>query len=388
VTHVLTRLEHALGNRYHLERELGAGGMAVVFLADDLRHDRPVALKVMRPEIAAALGGERFLREIRVIAKLQHPNILPLFDSGQVDDLLYYVMPFIEGETLRQKLDRERQLSLPDVMRITFDVGHALTYAHQRGVIHRDIKPENVLLEQARALVTDFGIALGGTDAGGARLTETGISVGTPAYMSPEQAAGERTIDARSDIYALGCVTYEMLTGDPPFSGRSSQAIIARILTERPSAIRTFRETVPDGVEAAVLTALSRVPADRFATVDDYLRALERGRTRRGAAGRRGVRLRRRTTLATVAGAALVLAAAALVIPRLAPDGPSPLRAGQTRRVTYAAGLELDPAPAPSGQLFARSGTPPRGVAARPRRRTRCRASASAGTRGAGPSGL
>jgi serine/threonine-protein kinase len=349
---VLDRLGEALGDRYRLARQLGAGGMALVFLADDLRHDRRVALKVLRPEIAAALGGERFLKEIHVIAKLQHPNILPLFDSGQVDGLLYYVMPFIEGETLREKLIRERQLPLAEAIRITADLGDALAYAHREGVIHRDIKPENVLLSGGRALVVDFGIALGVMEAGGDRLTETGMSLGTPEYMSPEQASGERTIDARTDLYSLACVTYEMLVGDPPFAGRSSRAVIARILTEQPSAIRPLRDTVPEAVEAAVLKALSRVPADRFATVEEYVRALERGRVKR-TAGQRARRRRWRSGLLAVTGGLAVVVAAAFLVPRLVRRGPPPIGAGQTRRLTYAAGLELDPAPAPGGRLFA-----------------------------------
>src|SRR5687768_8265080 len=216
VSDVAGRLTAALADRYRVERELGAGGMATVYLAHDLKHDRDVAIKVLHPDLGAALGAERFLSEIRTTARLQHPHILPLLDSGEADGLLYYVMPLVTGETLRTRLDRERQLPIADAVRIAREVAGALDYAHRHAVIHRDIKPENVLLHDGSALVADFGIALAVQQAGGQRLTQTGLSLGTPQYMSPEQAMGERTIDARSDIYALGAVTYEMLTGEPP----------------------------------------------------------------------------------------------------------------------------------------------------------------------------
>jgi len=238
-----------------VQRELGAGGMATVYLAHDLKHERDVAIKVLHPDLGAALGGERFLTEIRTTARLQHPHILPLLDSGEADGLLYYVMPLVTGETLRARLERERQLPIADAVRIAREVASALDYAHRQSVIHRDIKPENILLHDGQAIVADFGIALAVQSAGGQRMTQTGLSLGTPQYMSPEQAMGERAIDARTDVYALGAVTYEMLTGNPPFTGSTVQAIVARVLTDRPSPIRTTRDTVPTQVEAAVMTA-------------------------------------------------------------------------------------------------------------------------------------
>ena len=231
---LLGRLQSALADRYRIEREIGAGGMATVYLAQDVRHDRRVALKVLRPELAAVIGAERFLAEIKLTANLQHPHILPLFDSGEADSLLFYVMPFVEGESLRDRLNREKQLPVDDAVRIATEVAGALDYAHRHGVVHRDIKPENILLHDGQALVADFGIALAASKASGARMTETGMSLGTPHYMSPEQAMGEREITARSDVYALGAVLYEMLTGEPPFTGPTAQAIVARVLTESP----------------------------------------------------------------------------------------------------------------------------------------------------------
>jgi serine/threonine-protein kinase len=274
VPDVLARLSPALADRYSILRELGAGGMATVYLAQDLRHDRLVAIKVLRPELAAVIGAERFLAEIRTTANLQHPHILPLFDSGTADGFLYYVMPYVEGESLRDRLLREKQLPIADAMRLATEVASALDYAHRHGVIHRDIKPENVLLHDGQALVADFGIALAASKAGGSRMTETGMSLGTPHYMSPEQAMGEREISPRADIYALGAMTYEMLTGEPPFTGPTAQAIVAKVVTERPAPIRRRRETVPPEVEEAVLTALAKLPADRFATAAEFTAAL------------------------------------------------------------------------------------------------------------------
>ncbi|WP_373069089.1 serine/threonine-protein kinase [Gemmatimonas sp.] len=263
---IVERLTTALSDRYRVERELGAGGMATVYLAHDLKHDRDVAIKVLHPDLGAALGGERFLSEIRTTARLQLPYILPLLDSGDADGLLYYVMPLVTGETLRARLERERQLPIADALRIAREVASALDYAHRQGVIHRDIKPENILLHDGSALVADFGIALAVQSAGGARMTQTGLSLGTPQYMSPEQAMGERTIDSRSDVYALGAVLYEMLAGDAPFIGSSVQAIAAKVLSEKPTPIHMLRDTVPLGVEQAVGTALAQLPADRFAS--------------------------------------------------------------------------------------------------------------------------
>ena len=247
--------------------------MATVYLAHDLRHDRKVALKLLRPELAAIIGAERFLAEIRVTANLQHPHILPLHDSGEVDGLLFYVMPFIEGVSLRERLNRETQLPVPDAVRIATEVASALDYAHRQGVIHRDIKPENILFHDGRALVADFGIALAATSAG-KRMTETGMSLGTPFYMSPEQATGEKVITARSDIYALGAVLYEMLSGEPPFTGPTAQAIVAKVLTTEPTGLRATRRHVPPHVEAAVMQALEKLPADRFSTAAEFAAAL------------------------------------------------------------------------------------------------------------------
>src|SRR4051794_14208114 len=268
------RLQLALSDRYRIEREIGAGGMATVYLAQDIRHARRVALKVLRPELAAVIGAERFLAEIQLTANLQHPHILPLFDSGEADSFLFYVMPFVEGETLRDRLTREKQLAVPDALRIAEEVAAALDYAHRHGVVHRDIKPENILIHDGQALVADFGIALAASKAGGARMTETGMSLGTPHYMSPEQAMGEREITARSDVYALGCVLYEMLTGEPPFTGATAQAVVARVVTEAPRPLHAQRHTIPPHVEAAVLTALEKLPADRFASAADFAGAL------------------------------------------------------------------------------------------------------------------
>ena len=266
----------ALASRYTLEREVGRGGMATVYLAQDTRHRRRVAIKVLQPELAAVLGAERFLREIEIAARLSHPHILPLHDSGEVDGHLFYVMPYVEGESLRARLDREHQLPVDDAVRLAQQVASALDYAHRRDIVHRDIKPENILLQEGHALVADFGIALAVSAAGGERLTGTGLSLGTPYYMSPEQAMGERNIDARSDIYALGCVLYEMLAGEPPFTGPSAQAVVARILTEQPRDLTAIRESVPRPLERAVGKALARIPADRYSTAARFGEALER----------------------------------------------------------------------------------------------------------------
>ncbi len=314
---LLNRLQVALADRYRIEGEIGAGGMATVYLAQDLRHDRKVALKLLRPELSAVIGAERFLAEIKLTANLQHPHILPLFDSGEADSYLFYVMPFVEGESLRSRLNREKQLPVAEAVRIATEVASALDYAHRHGVVHRDIKPENILLHDGRALVADFGIALAASKAGGNRMTETGMSLGTPFYMSPEQAMGEREITARSDVYALGVVLYEMLTGDPPFTGSTAQAVVARVLTEAPRPILPQRHTIPPEIEVAVLTALEKLPADRFGTAAEFAESL---------AGRRTVPVRTRapsggaaTAVTTrldpvklaLAGVALVFAGAA-----------------------------------------------------------------------------
>src|SRR5438094_191819 len=268
------RLRIALADRYALERELGRGGMAVVFLARGPRHDRAVAIKVLRHEIAAALGAERFLREIQIAAKLHHPHILPLYDSGAAGDLLYYVMPYVEGESLRQRLDRETQLPLDDALAITRQVAGALAYAHSHDVVHRDIKPENILLESGEAVVADFGIARAITAAGGDNLTQTGFAIGTPLYMSPEQGSPGGALDGRSDVYSLACVLYEMLAGHPPFMGGTAQAILARHTVDPVPPLRTARATVPTAVEQALGRALAKLPADRYATALQFAEAL------------------------------------------------------------------------------------------------------------------
>jgi serine/threonine-protein kinase len=271
VNNLQQRLELGLTGRYAVERQLGEGGMAVVYLARDLRHERSVAVKVLRPEISAEIGAERFLREIKMAAGLTHNHILPVFDSGEADGLLYYVMPNMEGLSLRHKLDRERQLSLDDALRITREVASALDYAHRHQVMHRDVKPENILLHEGAALVADFGI--GKALSGGKSITQSGISVGTPAYMSPEQASGDTSIDGRSDLYSLGCVFYEMLTGEPPFTGPNAQSIIAKRFVSPVPSVRVTRD-VPEAVDAAVTRALARTPVDRYRTGAEFAEAL------------------------------------------------------------------------------------------------------------------
>ena len=264
-----------ISDRYRIEKELGAGGMATVYLGLDLKHNRKVAVKVLRPELSAIVGAERFLNEIRTTANLQHPHILPLHDSGEINGVIFYVMPLVEGESLRDRLNREKQLPIDDSVRIAHDAADALDYAHRHGVIHRDIKPENILLHDGRAVVADFGIALAVSTAGGAtRMTETGMSLGTPHYMSPEQAMGEREVTARSDVYALGCVLYEMLSGEPPFTGPTAQAIIAKVVTSDPADLTTLRRTVPPHVASAVHWALQRLPADRFGSAREFADAV------------------------------------------------------------------------------------------------------------------
>jgi hypothetical protein len=305
------RLPDLLAGRYRVDREIGAGGMAIVYVARDLKHDREVALKVLRADLSAVIGAERFLEEVRITAKLDHPHILTLIDSGEADGFLFYVLPYVRGESLRAKLAREGQLSIEDALSITRQVASALDYAHQQGVVHRDIKPENILLHEGEAALADFGIALAVTEAGGHRLTETGISLGTPQYMSPEQATGDRALDGRSDIYSLATLLYEMLAGEPPVTGSTAQAILAKLLTERPTKLRVLRDTVPDGVEHAVEKALSKAPADRFSTAGAFARALDAAVASSAAVAPR--RLSTGAILAVLGIAAIVVLAALLM---------------------------------------------------------------------------
>jgi len=268
------RLSSALADRYRILSRLGEGGMATVYLAEDLKHKRQVAVKVLKPELAAVLGAERFVQEITTTASLQHPHILPLFDSGEADTFLYYVMPYIQGETLRTKLDRETQLAVEEAVTITSAIADALDYAHRHGVIHRDIKPENILMHDGRPMVADFGIALAVSAAAGGRMTETGLSLGTPHYMSPEQATAEKEITARSDVYSLGSMLYEMLTGDPPHTGSSAQQIIMKIIAEDAAPVTDLRKSVPANVAAATAKSLEKLPADRFGSASAFAEAL------------------------------------------------------------------------------------------------------------------
>jgi serine/threonine-protein kinase len=349
------RLVAALADRYRIERVLGQGGMATVYLAHDIRHDRDVAIKLLRPELAAVIGAERFLREIKTIAHLQHPHILGLIDSGEADGSAYYVMPFVEGESLRDRLNREKQLPVPDAVRIAREVASALDYAHRHGVIHRDIKPENILLHEGQALVADFGIALAVSSAGGTRMTETGMSLGTPSYMSPEQGMGEREITARSDVYALGCVTYEMLVGEPPFTGPTAQAIIAKAMTSEAPSLVAQRRSVPPAVESAVLTALEKLPADRFAGASEFAAALvsdAEAPRRRGVTRTAAARPSIGTLVPLLAALAVGVAIGALWLGR-APQRPE---FGNATKVTYENSLEIHPALSPDGRFLAYAG--------------------------------
>ncbi|PKL94149.1 MAG: hypothetical protein CVV20_00005, partial [Gemmatimonadetes bacterium HGW-Gemmatimonadetes-1] len=333
---MIDRLAAALSDRYLIERELGAGGMATVYLAEDLKHHRKVALKVLKPELAAVLGAERFVQEITTTAALQHPHILPLFDSGTVaasspdsrlTTHLYYVMPFIDGETLRAKLDRETQLGVDEAVKIAVNVADALDYAHRHGVVHRDIKPENILLHEGRPMVADFGIALAVSAAAGGRMTETGLSLGTPHYMSPEQATAEKEISGRSDVYSLASVLYEMLAGQPPHLGGSAQQIIMKIIAEQPAPVTQLRKSVPRNVAAALTKALEKLPADRFESAKAFAEALENEgfRTAGEAASRAwvgGSGVSRRAVVGVVAMGVLLLLATAWGWLRTAPAPP------------------------------------------------------------------
>ncbi len=331
--------------------------MATVYRATDVKHGRDVAIKVLHPDLGAALGGERFLTEIRTTARLQHPHILPLLDSGEADTLLYYVMPLVRGETLRARLERERQLPIDDALRIAREVADALQHAHGQGIIHRDIKPENILVQDGHALVADFGIALAVQSAGGARMTQTGLSLGTPQYMSPEQVMGERTIDARSDVYALGAMTYEMIAGDAPFTGSTVQAIVAKVLSSEPERLSVVRQTVPPHVEAAVLTALAKLPADRFASAADFSAALGNASfvSQGGSAESPIAASRSRRRASAIVGAFAIAAVAVGAVGWLRPmPSPSVLRYDMQLPPVFtgAAGREQVPMPAPDGSFI------------------------------------
>jgi hypothetical protein len=345
----LDRLTAALADRYAIERELGQGGMATVYLARDLKHERDVALKVLRPELAAVLGGQRFLAEIKITARLDHPHILTLIDSGESDGFLWYVLPFVHGESLRDRLNHEKQLGLEEALQITKQVAGALDYAHRQGVVHRDIKPENILLHEGEAMLADFGIALAVKEAGGNRLTETGLSLGTPQYMSPEQATGDRLLDARSDVYSLGAVLYEMLAGEPPVTGPTVQAVIAKLLTERPTRLRVVRDTVPEGIETAVAKALAKTPADRFAGAAEFAAALAAGARPAERATRRLPATRR-----LVGAGLLVIAGIVWAVASRAGRGstPSPFLAAVPVQLTTSGGI-YSGVPSPDGAIVA-----------------------------------
>jgi eukaryotic-like serine/threonine-protein kinase len=348
-------LSGAFGDRYRIERELGAGGMATVYLADDVRHHRRVAIKVLRPALAAALGAERFLREITTTAGLRHPHIVPLYDSGEGDGVLYYVMPFVEGESLRDRIRREQRLPVQDALRIVAEVADALDYAHAHGVIHRDIKPENILIDSGHAVVADFGIAQAIDVAGGEQLTGTGVAIGTPTYMSPEQVAGERDLDARSDLYALACVLFEMLVGQPPFAGPTAQSVMHQHMMATATNVTQLRADVPAEVSSALQRALSKAPADRFPAVSEFAQALRRpsttvnGRVGSSSSGSR----RWWVSIGTTAVITAVVVVAAVLASR---RGPAAIRLGKRTAVTLDPGLELDPALSPDGKLVAYSG--------------------------------
>jgi len=329
MSEITERLKLAIAERYLVESELGQGGMATVYLAHDVKHDRKVALKVLRPELAAVIGAERFLQEIKVTANLQHSHILPLYDSGAAASFLYYVMPYVEGETLRTELEREKQLGIEQAVELTRKIAAALEHAHKQGIIHRDIKPENVLMRDGDPLIADFGIALAVSHAGANRLTETGLSIGTPQYMSPEQAMGDRELDARSDVYSLAAMLFEMLTGDPPYQGSTAQAVVAKVITEKAPSVTVLRDTVPGHVAAAIAKALNKLPADRWRSAAEFAEALVNPGmvslpATRASEAAVAERPARRLPIAAAAGAAIVLGAAGLLLGRFTAPKPSP----------------------------------------------------------------
>jgi len=350
MTDVLDRLRKALADRYSIEREIGSGGMATVYHAQDLKHERQVAMKVLRPELAAALGPERFLQEIKIAANLHHPHILPLYDSGEADGFLYYVMPYVEGESLRDRLEREKQLAIDDALQVAREVADALSYAHAHGVIHRDIKPENILLESGHAVVADFGIARAVDAAGGERLTETGLAIGTPAYMSPEQAGGEKDLDGRSDLYSLGCVLHEMLAGQPPFTGPTVESLVHQHLSVEPPSVTAIRPSVPGWIAAALERSLAKTPADRFNPVAQFGEAIS-PRTSVTADDSRPVaaHLGRRRWLVPGVVAAALLVVMAVVLYRMMGPKPITITTSNARAVTTEHGLEFQPAISPDG---------------------------------------
>jgi eukaryotic-like serine/threonine-protein kinase len=361
VTAVPVSLANALRDRYRLERELGSGGMATVYLAEDLKHHREVAVKVLRPELAASVGAERFLQEITTAARFQHPHILPLLDSGDASGFLYYVMPYVEGESLRRRLSRQGELPVHDAVKILVEVCDALTYAHARGVVHRDIKPDNVLLSGRHALVTDFGVAKALSEATGRQqLTTAGVALGTPAYMAPEQAAGESNIDQRVDIYALGILGYELVSGRVPFTGRTSQEVLAMHVTQPPEPLCLRRPACPPGLESVIMKCLAKRPADRWQTADELLAQLEPIATPSGGTTPTATRpvskvapaARRAIPGRWIAVAALLLVIAGAVALALTRNPPE-ARLGRRLQLTLSPGLEIDPALSPDGKLVA-----------------------------------
>ena len=362
---LLERLTAALADRYAIESEIGRGGMATVYLAQDLKHRRKVAIKVLHPELAATLGSERFLQEIEIVAGLQHPHILPLYDSGEAEGLLYYVMPYARGESLRHRLDRERQLAVDESVRIAVEVADALDYAHRQGVVHRDIKPGNILLAEGHATIADFGIARAVEVARRERLTSTGLGVGTPLYSSPEQATAQETLDGRTDIYSLGCVLYEMLAGEPPLTGATPQIIHARRVSETPSTLHGLRDTVPPALDHVIARALARVPADRYATASQFGQAMQAAifattpaaQVSQWTTGGEPVappltesRGRWKVGLPLGLGAAAVIAVALWIAAGMPGDTPLEIRTSNILQVTRGEGVEFHPALSPDGK--------------------------------------
>ena len=353
MTNAPDRLTAALADRYRLERELGQGGMATVYLAEDLKHHRRVAVKVLRPELAAVLGAERFLREIETTAQLNHPHILPLYDSGEAGGFLYYVMPYVEGESLRDRLDREKQLPLEDALSIAREVADALSFAHARGIVHRDIKPENILLASRHAVVADFGIAKALTEAGATRLTATGMSIGTPVYMSPEQASGESDLDGRSDLYSLACVLYEMLAGQPPFTGTTAANVVHQHMTAEARPISQLRPAVPPAIVDVLVRSLAKNPADRFSPAAQFAAALA---TSAGPVTPARSGPSRAVIGIGVAGVLVAIATIVLLVRR--PVNAPAVTIGRTIQVTREPGLEVDPALSPDGSSIAYASGP------------------------------